>query len=117
LLQYAKQQTLGDAALLGHSVYLRQGVDILPDRVNFRQFDRNESIQYYRLCDDFGQMILSSSAQFIQLDGELRRTLRVCFFTLSSWASDPSPTGAFLLGALMILHLKASITEVKQSFS
>ena len=104
--------------LLGHRLYLCQGVDILPDGVNYRRFVPNESIQYYPLCDDFGPMNLSSVVQFIrQLDDELKMYPECVLLYSVELGERALTNGVFLLGAFMILHLKASMSEVKKSFS
>ena len=62
----------------GGSLYLCQGVDVLPEGEAFRTFVPDESIQYFPLCDDFGPMNLSSVVKFVrQLDHELE-TFSTC---------------------------------------
>ena len=104
--------------LLDRRLYLCQGVDILPEGDYFKRFVPDQSIQYFPLCDDFGPMNLSSVVKFIrQLHGELE-TYPTCVLLYSVEKGERALTnGIFLLGAFMILHLKASITEVEQTFS
>ena len=103
---------------LSCSLYICQGVDILPDGDHFRLFVPDEAIQYHPLCDDFGPMNMSSVIKFVrQLDHELE-SYSDCTLLYAVDESKRSLTNAvFLLGSFMILRLSMSPEEVDKGFA
>ena len=99
------------------SLYLCQGIDILPEGESFRLFVPDPSIQYYPLCDDFGPMNMSSIIKFVrQLDEELDEFPSCTFFYSIDTFRRSLTNAVFLLGSYMILRLKKSAEEVADSF-
>ena len=104
--------------VLQHRLYICQNIDVLQDADQFKTFVPNESVQYHRLCDDFGPMNMSSVIRFVeQLHGELEQ-YPSCTLLYAVDESKRSLTNAiFLLGSYMILQLGMSAEETDGSFA
>ena len=103
-------------AVLGDSIYMAQGVDLLPPGDCFRRFEP-KGIIYYSFCDDFGPMNLSSIVDFIeQLDNEVSsyRDSRIVYCVAAGRRALTN--AAFLLGCYMLLKLDMTSQDVSDSF-
>ena len=103
-------------AVINDSIYLAQGIEMLPQGAGFRRFEP-QNTNYYSFCDDFGPMNLSSVATFIeQLDTEIESHGESRIVYCVAAGRRALTNAVFLLGCYMILKLKMSLREVEDCF-
>ena len=103
-------------AVVGDSLYIAQGVELLPSGGKFICFEP-QGLEYHPFCDDFGPMNMSSVTSFIeQLSNEVEShgDSRIVYCVA---AGRRALTNAvFLLGCYMILKLEMSSHDVADCF-
>jgi hypothetical protein len=106
-------------AVIDDLVYLSHGDHKLPPPTDaYRLFQPQKTLRYYPICDDFGPMNLAATTRFVELLEDEIYDFPDSKIVL---AADPGrrslANAAFLLGAFMILRLRASAADAARRLS